>query len=76
MHQHSVYEAYCRQCGDISLLQADNKDIHIQAAKSHHKSTGHTCEVYQETKSVVLYGKIPQVVSHHDSHVIATFGTR
>lgn len=73
MYTHSVYSAYCRECGDLSLMQADEKDIHIQAAKSHHESTGHACEVYEETKSVVLHGNKPQILPHLDPQLIAIF---
>ncbi|MDE0087532.1 MAG: hypothetical protein OXU23_17550 [Candidatus Poribacteria bacterium] len=72
MYTHYVYGAYCHQCGDISIMPAE-KNIHIGLAKNHHESTDHTCEVHEETKSVVLHGRIPQVVSNHDTQVIALF---
>jgi len=68
MYTYLVYEVYCRECGDISLLLAEDKGAHIQAAKSHHESTGHTCEVYEETKSTgFLRGRIPKIASHYDA---------
>ena len=69
---YTLYGAYCYQCGDISIMQAE-KDIHIGLAKNHHESSGYTCEVYEETKSAVLNGRIPQIVSNQDRQVIAIF---
>ena len=68
---HTIYEAYCYECGDLSVMPAE-KDIHIGLAKNHHESTGHTCEVYKETKSVILNGRHPEIVSQN-SQVIAIF---
>ncbi len=72
MYTHYTYEAFCRQCGDLSLMKADEKDRHIRAAKSHHETTGHTCVVEEETKSVVFKGRRTEIVSQ-DSQVIAVF---
>ncbi|MYB00222.1 hypothetical protein F4X90_11175 [Candidatus Poribacteria bacterium] len=67
----TIYGAYCNECRDLSVMPAE-KDIHIGLAKNHHNSTGHTCEVYKETKLVVLNGRTPQVLSGR-RQVIATF---
>ena len=68
---YTLYGADCHQCGDISVMPAERK-IHIGLAENHHNSTGHTCEVYEETKAVILNRKMPQVVSGQ-KRVIATF---
>ncbi len=54
-------------------MQSDAKDVHIQAAKSHHETTGHTCEVSQGTRSVTFYGRRPKIVPNYDEQVIAIF---
>ena len=75
MYTYYNYEALCHQCGDLSLMQADEKGMHIQAAKSHHESTGHTCQVSEETTSVALKGRRTEIVSY-DSRVITVFDKR
>ena len=69
---HTIYEAHCHECGDLSVMPAE-EDTHMGIAKKHHESTGHTCEVLQETKSVVFHGRKPEIVSHADIEVIAIF---
>ena len=66
MYTYLLYKAHCRECGDMSQLSADDKAIHIQAAKSHHETVGHFCIVLEGTQEAVYYT---------DYRVIETFGT-
>lgn len=68
-----VYSAYCHQCGDLSIIPAE-KETHINIARNHNNQTGHTCEVYRETKSVFVDRRNIKVASGNDKHVIETFG--
>ena len=68
----AIYGARCYKCGDLSMLPAE-KESHINIAKSHNEATGHTCEVYEETKSVFVNRREIEIISNNDKHAIATF---
>ena len=71
MYNDYIYEAYCHECGDISISPRD-KQIHLGLARKHHESTGHTCEVSEEITSTNLNGNRSEILSH-DFEVIAVF---